>query len=193
MRVHAAVRVELRDEDEVIEPFRVICADPPWPFKDKLPGENRGAARNYQLLSIADIVRFELPPLADDCVLCLWRVASMQQDALDVAKWWGFTVKTDLVWLKKTANGQRWFGMGRTVRAEHETCLIATRGKPRVLNNSTRSTFVTDVSGFSAKAGRHSEKPDEFYTIVEGLFAGPYCELFARKTRSGWTCMGNEL
>jgi len=105
---------------------------------------------------------------------------------------WGFTPKTEIVWLKKTAHGNRWFGMGRTVRAEHETCIIATRGRPKVLNHSVRSTFVTDFAGLSAQVGRHSEKPEEFYKIVETLFDGPYVELFARRQRPGWTCQGDE-
>lgn len=176
----------------MIEPFRVICADPPWPFKDKLPGRNRGAARNYKLMSISDICRLPLPPIADDAALFLWRVSSMQQEALDVVRMWGFTVKSEVIWLKKTANGNRWFGMGRTVRAEHETCIVATRGRPSVLNHSARSVLVTDFEGLSAPAGRHSEKPEEFYRIVEMLFEGPRLELFARRQRQGWTCLGDE-
>lgn len=172
--------------------FRVLCADPPWKFGDRLPGDSRGAEKNYPCLSVDELVDFQLPTLDDDCVLFLWRVAAMQQEALDVVKGWGFTVKTEVVWLKKTANGNRWFGMGRTLRAEHEVCLVATRGRPLALNHSTRSTFVTDFEGLSAPVKKHSEKPEEFYRIVETLFAGPYCELFARRQRPGWTCLGNE-
>jgi N6-adenosine-specific RNA methylase IME4 len=186
-------------------PFKVIVADPPWPFNDKLPGEGRGAAKHYPLMTTYDICQLAVKghgsvtimdqPIADDAVLFLWRVASMQQSALDVAQAWGFVVKTDLVWLKKTSTGQRWFGMGRTLRAEHETCLVCTRGRPELLNRSTRSTFVTDLdlNGLSAKVGRHSEKPSEFYSIVESLVAGPYLELFARRERTGWTTIGNEI
>jgi len=173
-------------------PFKVLCADCPWPFKDKLPGKNRGAVRNYPLMSTRDICRFSLPPIADDAVLFLWRVSSMPQDALDVVKMWGFVPKTELVWLKKTVDGNRWFGMGRTLRAEHETCIVATRGRPQVLNHSVRSTFVTDFEGLSAPVGRHSAKPDRFYELVETLFEGPYVELFARRQRPGWTCLGDE-
>lgn len=175
-------------------PFRVLVADPAWKFSDNLPGKGRGAAKHYKTMSAIEICRMPLPPLHQDCVLFLWRVASMQQEALDVVKYWGFTpVKTELVWMKKTATGQRWFGMGRTLRAEHEICLIATHGKPQVKNHSTRTTFITDVDGLSAKAGRHSEKPDKFYEIVEELFDGPRVELFARQQREGWTCLGDEL
>lgn len=175
------------------EPFRVIAADPPWKFDDKLPGARRGAAKNYRCLTTNEICRFPLPPIATDAVLLLWRVAAIQADALKVVDVWGFTLKTEMVWLKKTSNGNRWFGLGRVTRAEHEICLVATRGRPKPLNHSTRSTFVTDVDGLSAIAGRHSEKPEEFYKIVESLYTGPYVELFARKQRPGWLCLGDEL
>lgn len=173
--------------------YKVLCADPPWQFSDRLPGKTRGAERNYPCLSVEEICRFPLPPLASDCVLFLWRVASMPQAGLDVIRMWGFTPKTELIWLKKTVNGGRWFGMGRTLRAEHETCIVATRGRPQAKNHSTRTTFVTDLGGLSAEIGRHSEKPEKFYSIVEELFDGPYCELFARRQRPGWTCLGNEI
>lgn len=178
--------------------FKVLCVDAPWKFTDKLPGDGRGAQKNYACLSRTELMRFPLPPLADDCALFFWRVAAMQQDALDVVDAWDFKVKSEVVWLKKTEHGLRWFGMGRTVRAEHEVCILATRGRPVVKDHSVRSTFVTehtelpDFAGLSAVVGRHSEKPEEFYKIVETLFEGPYCELFARRQRPGWTCLGDE-
>lgn len=52
---------------------------------------------------------------------------------------------------------------------------------------------MMDFEGLSAPVGRHSEKPDAFYSIVEKLFAGPRLDLFARKHRPGWTCLGNEV
>lgn len=190
--------------------YKVLVADPAWPFKDKLPGAGRGAAKNYKTQSISEIMRMELPPLADDCALFLWRVASMQQEALDVIKAWGFRPpEREVIWLKKTREGRRWFGMGRVVRAEHEVCLIAIKGHPHVQNHSVRSTFTTeealvqlapDFEGLSAKVPdgvngkyRHSAKPEEFFDIVECLFPGPYAEINARRHRAGWHCTGNEL
>ena len=110
----------------------------------------------------------------------------MPQEALDVMTAWGFEPKTEIIWLKKTCTGRRWFGMGRTVRAEHESCLVGTRGKPVTRSRSVRSTF-------EAVAGRRSEKPERFYDIVEALREGPYVELFragtARAGRvSGTSC-----
>lgn len=181
------------------EPFRVLCADPPWLFGDSLPGEARGASKNYGCMKVEDICTMTLPPLADDCVLFLWRVAAMQQEALDVATVWGFDVKTEVVWVKKSKTGKRWFGMGHTLRAEHEIALVGTRGRPRALCNNVRTviddveTGLFDFEGVEAPALGHSRKPERFYEIVESLFEGPYVELFARRPRAGWTTIGNQL
>jgi N6-adenosine-specific RNA methylase IME4 len=110
----------------------------------------------------------------------------MQHEALDVMAAWGFALKTEIVWLKRTRTGKRWFGMGRTVRAEHEVCLVGTRGRPVTRCKNVRSTF-------EAVAGKHSEKPVEFYAIVELLREGPYVELFARRRRAGWTNLGDQV
>jgi hypothetical protein len=64
---------------DVTDRFRVELADPAWQFRDRLPGPGRGAAKHYQCLSVLELCAFPRPPLADDCTLFLWRVASMQQ------------------------------------------------------------------------------------------------------------------
>lgn len=190
------------------EPFRVVCADPPWKFADALPGASRGAEKNYGVLSVEDIRerRFIggelLDRVADDAYLFLWRVAAggsiktptMVEEAYAVARAWSFAPKTEVVWRKQTVNGKRHFGMGHHVRAEHEVCIVATRGKPKPLSRSVRSVF--DASAPSGPNGRaiHSAKPPEFYhDVVEKMYNGPYLELFARSRRDGWTCVGNEL
>lgn len=166
--------------------FQTVVVDAPWPIKDRLPWG--GAASHYGLMTVQDILEYVKTfdnRLAPDCRLFMWRLASMPMEALDIVTHWGFKPKTEIVWIKQTTQGNRWFGMGRTVRAEHETCIIATRGRPAVLNHSVRSTF-------SAKVWRHSSKPDAFYQIVESLSPGPYLELFSRQDRPGWTCVGDE-
>lgn len=166
-----------------------ICADPPWRFGDKLPGKGRGAAKHYKTLTVDDICNHwygDIARAAPDALLFLWRVSSMQQEALDVIKAWGFVLKSEIVWQKLTKHGKHHFGMGRYVRASHETCLIAVRGKPRILTRSIRSTFEAPV-------GVHSAKPDAFFDIAEDLCAGPRVELFARRQRAGWLCLGDEL
>jgi N6-adenosine-specific RNA methylase IME4 len=186
----------------------VVCADCPWPFGDKLPGAGRGAEKQYDLLSVADLMAREfegeqlLDHVADDAYLFLWRVSSgagiealtLVEEAYKVARAWGFAPKTEIIWRKKTKNGARHFGMGRHVRMEHEAAIVATRGKPKPLVRNIRSVF--DAPAPSGPNGRaiHSRKPEAFYTdVVEKLYGGPYLELFARERRPGWTCIGKEL
>jgi N6-adenosine-specific RNA methylase IME4 len=167
-------------------PARTLVADPPWRFDDPLPGPARGAATHYETLRLPAILRFPLPPLAPDCRLFLWRTTAHQADALDVVRAWGFELKSELVWRKVTLDGTRpRLGMGRQVRMAHEVCLIAVRGRPERLRANVPSVF-------DAPRQRHSEKPDAFYELVEGLSPPPYVELFARRGRPGWLAYGKE-
>lgn len=169
-------------------PFRAVCADPPWPFGDKLPGGGRGAAKHYETMSIDDICSLELPPIGNDALLFLWRVSAMQEEALRVARAWGFRPVSEIVWVKTGADGAVRMGMGRYVRAAHESCLVATRGQGRLL---IKHHGIPSV--FMASRGAHSAKPEAFYELVERLAEGPFLELFARRTRPAWTCIGTDL
>jgi N6-adenosine-specific RNA methylase IME4 len=166
----------------------VLLADPPWKFGDALPGKGRGAAKHYPCMTLDELCAFELPPLAADCMLLLWRVASMQREALAVIDAWGFTLKSEVVWLKTSSKQRRiHFGMGRYVRASHEVCLLAVRGRVRVADHSVRSVFAAPVQ-------EHSRKPSHMHRIAERLVpGGPYVELFARARRANWMCLGNQV
>jgi len=162
--------------------------DPPWKFGDPLPGAKRGAVRHYELLDVEEIAAaYDVPALMlPDSRIVLWRVSSMQREALDLLDLWGFELKAELVWRKLTKTGKLWFGMGHQTRAAHETALIAVRGKPRRKSASVRSVFDAPWAG-------HSVKPDRAYEIVRELSPGPFLELFARRPREGWTTLGLEL
>lgn len=81
------------------------------------------------------------------------------------------------------------FGMGRLFRQTHEICLIGTRGKinSRIANKSQRSvSFAENL--------RHSAKPEHLQNSLEIMFPkARKLELFARRLRPGWTCLGNEI
>lgn len=199
--------------------FRIITGDPAWKFKDKLPGAGRGAAKNYRVDSeaeIAGVLGVELArldaSLSLDAVLFLWRVSSQVPLAYRIARAWGFEDKSELVWIKTRDSGKDHIGMGRTVRNSHETCIIATRGRPLRKSKSIRSWFKAPVPTHGAsycgpngewcvepeehKRGRiiHSAKPHRFFEIVEELYGrGPYLELFGRRPRPGWTVTGDQM
>lgn len=81
------------------------------------------------------------------------------------------------------------FGMGRLFRQTHEICLIGTRGKvyDKLKNKSQRSvSFAENL--------RHSAKPEHLQDSLEIMFPKTRkLELFARRIRPGWTCLGNEI
>ena len=175
-------------------PPRVLIADPPWKFRDSLPGNGRGASKNYDCLSVEEICRFALPVLAPDATLILWRVSSMVEEAYRVCRMWGFVPKSEIVWLKRTKLGKRHFGMGHHVRSEHESAIVAIRGRAKPKTRSTRSTFEAMTPTSQNGHAKHSAKPDAFYELVERTWEGPYVELFARRHRGPeWECFGDEL
>jgi N6-adenosine-specific RNA methylase IME4 len=170
-----------------VTPFRCLVADPPWRANDSLGP--RGAEANYDgTLSVEEVKKFPLPPMAEDS---------------EVAEAWGFEVTGDICWVKlsspmrtqflgPSSAQEEWmyfklhFGLGRTTRAAKETCLVCRRGKPKPLVKNERDVFFAPV-------GEHSAKPDEFMELVERLTPGPRAELFARRCREGWTQWGNQL
>jgi N6-adenosine-specific RNA methylase IME4 len=168
---------------------RVLVADPPWPFEDALPGGGRGAAKHYDLMTIAEIEAYPMPTFAaEGAWLFLWRVASMQREALDVMDAWGFSPKSEIVWEKLTQHDKLAFGMGRYVRNAHEVCLIGVRGRVRPSVRNIRSVFAAQV-------GPHSSKPEEFYDLVRDLTRGqePRVEIFARRPQPGFWTLGRGL
>jgi len=84
--------------------FQVIVADCPWELNDSLTMSTtpRGASSNYPLLDTTELCKLRVKDLSDPsgCVLVLWSLGSMLEDAMKVMKSWGFTQKQIFVWVK---------------------------------------------------------------------------------------------
>jgi len=123
--------------------------------------------------------------------LIMWWVGSQPQEALDLCKAWGFTVKNlnGFVWNKLTVKGLPFFGMGFYTRAGSESALIAIKGKAGSLVDDHGVRAVR-----SAIVGKHSKKPGEFRDdIVKMCGDVPRLEMFARDATEGWDLFGNEV
>ncbi len=170
--------------------YGVIYADPPWHFRNYSErGEGRNATSHYDCLSIGELCALPVADwAADDCVLFLWAVDPLLDQAFKVLQAWGFTFKTvAFYWVKtnKIDTGTFFTGLGYWTRANPEQCLLATRGSPK--------RVATDVQRLTVAPRReHSRKPEECYDRIERLVGGPYLELFARQPRPGWDAWGNE-
>jgi N6-adenosine-specific RNA methylase IME4 len=82
------------------------------------------------------------------------------------------------------------FGMGRLFRQTHEICLIG-------INNTGIYKKLTNRSQRSVSFGenlKHSSKPEHLQVSLETMFPNTEkLELFARRVRPNWTCLGNEI
>lgn len=172
--------------------YKLIYADPPWQFKNKNTGGSMksGAAAQYNVMTIEDLKAMDIQSICDDdCVLIMWWVGSMPQEAIDLCSAWGFTLKNmnGLVRRKLTKNLLDFFGMGWWTRAGSESAIIATKGKPKPLSRSIRA-----VQSFAVR--EHSRKPDEFRDLAVELVGDvPRLEMFARQKTDGWDVFGNEV
>jgi N6-adenosine-specific RNA methylase IME4 len=82
------------------------------------------------------------------------------------------------------------FGMGRLFRQTHEICLIGTSNNKIYKSLSNRS----QRSVCFAENLKHSAKPEHLQDSLEIMFPkGNKIELFARRQRPDWTCLGNEI
>lgn len=189
--------------------FGAILADPPWAFQAwyaggwrKRPDGTRyyssksPRAARYDTMHVDDLAAMPVADLAaDDCVLFLWGCWPMLKQAIQVIDGWGFQYKScGFVWMKANARQIDLFRddadpdmlLGYWTRANSEFCLIGTRGRPKRVSADVRQ-------GIIEPRREHSRKPDCVHERIERLVAGPYLELFARQTRPGWTCWGNEV
>jgi N6-adenosine-specific RNA methylase IME4 len=172
--------------------YGVIYADPPWSFRNwSAKGTGRNAVSHYDCLDFSSLAALPIAELAaDNCALFLWTTDPFLPRAIELMQAWGFQYKTvAFYWVKlNTAakhSGDFFTGLGYWTRANPEQCLLGTRGKP--------SRQAKDVKRLVVEKRReHSRKPDCVRERIERLVKGPYLELFARETKLGWDCWGNQ-
>jgi len=182
-------RIDKKEEIEKIPPqelkgkYNVFLADPPWQY-EQAPAFMRGMVDDhYPTMDVEAIKKLPIKDMSlDNAVLFLWTTAVMIRKAFAVMEAWGFEFKTSMVWVKSH------IGTGFYVRSKHEIILIGVKG--------SFLPMTTDIpeSVFFADKGKHSEKPEILYEIIEKMYPGQKkIELFARKAKAGWTSWGNEL
>ena len=120
-------------------------------------------------------------PAAKDSLLLLWGVNNLLPEALEVMRRWGFQYRANLVWVKPSPGIGAWF------RNRHELLLLGRRFP--CPDGELRAESVLE-----APRGRHSEKPQALYELIERMYPqASKLELFARKQRPGWAAFGNEI
>lgn len=78
-----------------------------------------------------------------------------------------------------------------TVRYGHEYLLYMYKGKLTPVALEERGKIHTV---FTEQVKKHSQKPEEAYRIIERLYPSlNKIEMYARNTRGGWDCWGDEV
>ena len=159
--------------------FRTIVVDPPWDYGDH--AVRGAAATHYGVMSLEAIAALPVGSMAgEEAHLYVWVTPPQLPFVWPIIEAWGFDYKTLLTWVKPQ------MGTGFYFRGATEHVAFCTRK-----NAPLRAQNL--VNWFEADRRSHSEKPEEFYQLVEAASHGPYLELFARKQRKGWEVWGDEV
>ena len=166
--------------------YSLICADPPWSFKNfSSKGHAKGAHAQYSCMGLNEIKALPVADLAaKDCILFLWATSPMLPQAFEVLDAWGFRYGSMGAWHKKTKNNKTAFGTGYLLRSACEPWLIGVRGKPK--NSRSHRNII------EGEAREHSRKPEEAYAWCESYVEGSRCELFSRARRPNWDVWGDD-
>lgn len=183
--------------------YCTVLADPPWRQKAgpltgdfgvgfAVDGHRPSQDLAYPTMSLGQIEALPVNTLAAaDAHLYLWVTNRYVEHAHDVARAWGFTPSTLLVWAKETMGG----GMGGDAFGiSTEFLLFARRGSLPALNRYQRSWFQWKRRYDDRGKPMGSAKPLESYGMIEDVSPGPYVELFSRERRPrlGWDYWGDE-
>lgn len=171
--------------------FKTIVCDPPWPYKKGWLWQRQvsRSRSKYPVLSVDEICELPIQTIQQPSgYLWLWipTYHVLQGDHIKVCAAWGYRPVGQLIWVKTKKFGTAiisacdWrgllrMGLGYYLRNAHEVCVLAVRGS----GNELRDRGIPSVL-FAPLQG-HSEKPPEFYELVEKACRGPYADLFARK------------
>jgi len=177
--------------------YKTIFSDPPW--LERGGGKiKRGADRHYPLMPTKDIINmasFVKKISEENAHLYMWVTNNFLKDGLKVMEAWGFRYVTKITWYKEGK-----IGLGQYFRGITEDCLFGVKGiLPYKIINGKRQQGVT---GFIAKRGKHSEKPEKMREMIERVSYPSYVEIFARPTETEdifvepnllWDYIGNEV
>jgi N6-adenosine-specific RNA methylase IME4 len=185
-----------------MRPAAVVSIDFPWPAdpgkeQDTIDAQGR-SFRGYPEMSIKTCCKFAseqvAPWLPKDVAVWLWvpnwhlvrGYAQHVISALGLAD----NAVTMLTWVK-TKDGKVQIGRGQVLRDATEHCILLTRGKP-VVNVYGEDPPTTVLF---APRRDNSQKPDEFYRLVERVTpAKRYAAIFSRGGEGElWDSHGDEV
>lgn len=197
--------------------FNILTVDPPWRCNSRANHKTRfrgGAYGHYPLMATKDICSLPVANIvAENAILFLWATFPMITDALEVVQAWGFQYCTiGFLWAKLNPGRAayprmklvqelysrgligfldwlRFYGVGYYAASNCEPCLLARKGSALKPTSKVSSLIL-------APRGLHSSKPEIAQDRIEIMYpldSYNHLELFGRRSRPGWTCLGNDI
>jgi N6-adenosine-specific RNA methylase IME4 len=174
--------------------------DPPWQYDNKRTGGSlkSGSQQHYETMNFQGLWRLWPESglanlMNDNSMIFMWSTNSMLETAFQLFRLYGYEFKTMITWVKKN------YGLGYWFRGKTEHILFGIRGKVPALKMNLPNLIISE------KVTRHSEKPPEFYQLVNDIGTKyqsmidreiNILELFGRKKSTSalrWVVLGNEI
>lgn len=173
--------------------YDLLYADPPWQQRKggrkSVRPNSSGIELDYPVISLEEIKQHLTVAdslTGDNAVLFLWTIDKYLFEAEEIAKSLGYKLHARMIWNKVTG-----IPAAFTVRFGHEYLLYMYKGKLMRVAKEERGKIHTV---FTEQVKKHSQKPEEAYRIIERLYPNARkLEMYARNTRDGFDCWGNEM
>lgn len=173
--------------------YDLIYADPPWKQAKSNARKcrpNQGKSLDYETMNMDEISSVHKQAIN----LCnpkhnifIWGIDKFLPETEKMMIELGYTLHARFIWDKE--NG---IAPAFTVRYSHEYLLwFYKKGKMLMPCKEQRGKYTTVLR---EPATKHSKKPQCAYEMLESMFTNAAkLEMFARNTRNGWDCWGNEV
>lgn len=178
--------------------FNVIVVDPPWAYPNRNAGGKfgLGAIGHYPVMKIKDIVESfkALDSIASpDCAIFCWAVNPKMKEffqCVEAMEKYKFRYATQAFsWIKINKDATPFKGIGNYTASNLEPCYLLARGSMPPAEKLVHSVIMHPKM-------KHSQKPEEAQNRIERMYPlDKYnsIEIFARRHRPGWRCLGGEL
>jgi N6-adenosine-specific RNA methylase IME4 len=170
--------------------FATVVIDPPWPYPEGFNGFGNRRELPYGAMTIDDIQDLKVTSLLKrEGYLFMWTTNKYLGPAFDILSAWGLTYRQTLTWCKPEVGG-----LGGMFGTNTEFILVGQKIKPGTNAHGARTKGKRlPTSWFEWPRREHSQKPEEFYDILEQVAPPPYADVFARRMRLGWKSFGDEV
>lgn len=180
-------KIAVIEKQAVINPtgkYSVLVIDPPW-HMEKIEREVAPLQMgfDYPTMELDDIKKLTLVNdfAEDDCHVFLWTTQKYLPYAFDILSAWNLKYVFTMTWHK---NGG--FQPFNLPQYNSEFVLYGKRGNPLWKETKNFNTC------FSADRTKHSEKPQEFYDLLNRITVGRRLDCFNRRAITGFDTWGNE-